>query len=160
MASEALLSTLTQVAVALVGFTGVVAILGHRNQGTWTAGERLQLRVLVETSLTALFASLTPGLLLLALSSDELVWRLANLVLGALHLANFVAFLRRARAASTTWGQRILGLSGIVTILAHFLAAIGVLPWLEFIFVAGLIQQLFIATHNFVLLLFPLDAEA
>lgn len=160
MASETLLSVLTQVAVALVGFTGVVAVLGHRNQGTWTAGERLQLRVLVETSLTALFASLAPGLLFLALTSDVAVWRLSNLTLGALHLANFLAFFRRAKHAPTTWGQRILGLVGIATITAHFLAAGGVLPWLELIFVAGLIQQLFIASHNFVLLLFPLDADA
>jgi len=159
LAAEALLSTLTQVAVALVGFTGVVAVLGHRNQGTWTSGERLQLRVLVETSLTALFASLTPGLLFLGLSSEVAVWRLANLVLGSLHLTNFVAFLRRAQAAPTTWGQRILRPVAIMTILAHLLAAIGILPWLEFIFVAGLIQQLYIASHNFVLLLFPLDAE-
>ena len=33
------------------------------------------------------------------------------------------------------------------------------LPWLELVFVAGLIQQLFIASYNFVLLLFPLDAD-
>ena len=159
MASETLISTLTQVAVALVGFTGVVAVLGHRNQGTWTAGERLRLRVLVETSLTALFASLTPGLLFLALSSDAVVWRYSNLVLGGLHLANFLAFFRRARMAPTTWGQRILGLVGIATITAHLLAASGVLRWPELIFVAGLIQQLFIASYNFVLLLFPLDND-
>jgi hypothetical protein len=160
VASETLLSTLTQVAVALVGFTGVVAVLGHRDQGTWTSAERLQLRVLVETSLTALFASLVPALLFLATASETTVWRLANLVIGVLHVTNFAAFALRARAAPTTTSQRALIVLGVSTIAAHFLAAAGVLPWLEIIFVAGVIQQIYVASHNFVLLLFPLDPEA
>ena len=158
MEHEAILSTITEVAVALAGFTGVVAVLGHRSQGTWTSSERLQLRTLVETSLTALFASLAPGALSIVMTSEPAVWRLANLILGILHLANLTAFLWRARTAPTTWGQRALLSVGLATIAAHFLAAAGVLPWYALIFVAGLIQQVFIAAHNFVLMLFPLEA--
>jgi len=157
---EAILSTITEVAVALAGFTGVVAVLGHRNQGTWTSSERLQLRTLVETSLTALFASLAPGVLVLMLTSEPAVWRVSNLVLGVLHLSNLSAFLWRARTAQTTWSQRALLSVGVATIAAHFLAAAAVLPWYALIFVVGLIQQIFIAAHNFVLMLFPLEASA
>ena len=46
---------------------------------------------------------------------------------------------------------------GIGVILAHCLASAGVLPWYILIFVIGLMQQIFIAALNFVLLLFPID---
>jgi len=157
---EAIVSTITQVAAALAGFTGVVAVLGHRSQGAWSSAERLQLRVLVETSLTVLFASLVPGLLLTTSMSDPSVWRAANLVLAGLHAANFTAFGVRAKTAETTKSQRALIALGVATILAHILAALAVAPWYSTIFVFGLIQQLFIASLNFVLLLFPLETSA
>jgi len=155
-----IVSTIAEIAIALAGFTGVVAVLGHRSQGTWSSAERLQLRVLVETSLTVLFASLVPGLLLTTSMSDAAVWRAANLVLAALHTANFAAFGIRAQTAETTKSQRALIALGVATILAHILAALAVVPWYSTIFVFGLIQQLFIASLNFLLLLFPLESSA
>ena len=119
--------------------------------------ERLQLRTLVETSLTALFASFVPSVLYLITTSEPAIWRSANFVLGTLHLANLVAFLRRAKEASPTASQKGLLMVGIGVILAHCLASAGVLPWYILIFVIGLMQQIFIAALNFVLLLFPID---
>jgi hypothetical protein len=97
------------------------------------------------------------GLLYLVLTSEPAVWRSANLLLGALHLANLVAFLRRATDAKPTASQRALLAVGIAMILAHFLTAVGLIPWYLLIFVMGLLQQVFIAALNFVLLLFPVN---
>jgi len=155
--TQSILTTVAEVSIALAGFTGVVAVLGNRQKHDWTSEERLQLRTLVETSLTALFASFAPGILYLALTSEPAVWRGANLILGALHLANLIAFLLRAKDASPTASQRGLLGVGIAAILAHFLAFAGVLPWYTLIFVLGLLQQVFIAALNFVLLLFPVN---
>ena len=121
------------------------------------AEERLQLRTLVETSFTAVFASFAPSVLYLVFTSEPAVWRSANLILGTLHLANLGAFLRRAKDAKPTASQKILLVIGIAVILAHFLASADVLPWHVLIFVIGLLQQVFIAALNFVLLLFPVD---
>jgi hypothetical protein len=146
-----------EVSIALAGFTGVVAVLGNRRNHDWSPEERLQLRTLVETSLTAMFASFVPAVLFLALDSEPAVWRSANLFLGALHLANLVAFLRRTTDAKPTASQRGLLVIGIAMILAHFLTATGLIPWYVLIFLVGLLQQVFIAALNFVLLLFPVN---
>ena len=157
MDAQSVLTTVAEVSIALAGFTGVVAVLGNRRKHSWTPEERLQLRTLVETSLTALFASFAPSVLYLALTSEPAIWRSANLFLGALHLANLVAFLLRTKEAKPTSSQKgLLGI-GIATILAHILASAGVLPWYVLIFMLGLLQQVFIAALNFVLLLFPVD---
>ena len=160
MEHEAILSTISQVAVGLTGFTGVVAVLGHRNQGSWTPEERLQLRTLVETSLTALFSSFAPSVFFMMFASESSAWRGANLFLGVLHLSNLTAFLLRARTAKPTPSQRALLSLGVATIGAHFLASMAFLPWYALIFLLGLLQQIFIATLNFVLLLFPVDNSA
>ena len=157
MDTQSVLTTVAEISVALAGFTGVVAVLGNRRNHDWTAEERLQLRTLVETSLTALFASFAPNVLYLVVTSEPSVWRWANLILGALHLANLVAFQRRAKEAKPTASQKGLLVIGIAFIFAHFLAFAGVMPWYVLIFIVGLLQQLFIAALNFVLLLFPVD---
>lgn len=155
MDTQSILTTVAEVSIALAGFTGVVAVLGSRRNLDWTAEERLQLRTLVETSLTALFASFAPSVLHLIVASEEWVWRGANFVLGTLHLLNLSAFLQRAREAKPTASQKCLLVIGIAIILAHFLASAGILYWHTQIFVIGLLQQVFIAALNFVLLLFP-----
>jgi len=155
--TQSVITTVAEVSIALTGFTGVVAVLGNRRDHDWTAEERLQLRTLVETSLTALFASFAPSVLYLISTSEPFVWRIANLFLGALHLANLVAFLVRAKTARPTASQKSLLVIGVATILAHFLASVGALPWYVLIFILGLLQQVFIATLNFVLLLFPVE---
>ena len=157
MDTQSILTTVAEVSIALAGFTGVVAVLGNRRNHDWSPEERLQLRTLVETSLTALFASFAPSVLALFAMNEVAIWKWSNLVLGALHLANLAAFLSRARDAKPTVSQKILLTIGIGFILAHFLAFAGVLPWYVLIFVLGLLQQVFIAAQNFVLLLFPIS---
>ena len=155
--AQSVLTTIAEVSIALAGFTGVVAVLGNRRKHNWSLEERLQLRTLVETSLTALFASFVPSILYLVLTSEPAIWRSANLFLGVLHLSNLVAFLRRTRDARPTASQKGLLVIGIAMILAHFLTAAGLIPWFVLIFVVGLLQQVFIAALNFVLLLFPVE---
>ena len=155
--TQSILTTVAEVSIALAGFTGVVAVLGNRRKHDWTPEEQLQLRTLVETSLTALFASFAPSVLNLILTSEPAVWRSSNLILGALHSANLLAFLLRAKEATPTASQKSLLGIGIAVILAHFLASVGILPWYVLIFIIGLLQQVFIAALNFVLLLFPVN---
>src|SRR5215831_4095097 len=74
MDPSGLLSTIGEIAVALVGFSGVVAVLGQRGRGDWSSEELLQLRTLVEPGLVAVFGSLLPGIAHLAFESDAIAW--------------------------------------------------------------------------------------
>ena len=158
LSPESTLSTIAEISVALAGFTGVVAVLGSRRKHDWTPEERLQLRTLVETSLTALFLSFAPSVLSSFTASESVVWRTSNFLLGATHLAFISRFFVRTKIARPTGGQLALLVSGFAAILAHFLAAAGILPWYVAIFIIGLLQQVLVAAFNFVLLLFPVQA--
>jgi hypothetical protein len=155
MQSSELLQIIGEAAVALTGFSGVVAVLGHRGRGEWSSEELLQLRTLVEPGFVALFGSLLPGTVHLAFESEALVWRLSNAALALLSVAGVVGFLARSRSASTTTGQRVLLVMVVLAIGAQLLAAGGVLMRHELIFVLSLILALMVAAYNFSLLLFP-----
>ena len=108
-------------------------------------------------SLCLAVAIFTCGAMAFAHDRDDSLDSIARMTETA---ANFVAFGRRAKTARMTKSQRSLLVLGIATIVAHLVAASGVLPWAVTIFVFGLIQQLFVAALNFVLLLFPLRSSA
>lgn len=153
MQSQEILQTISQVAAALAGFSGVVAALGHRGSRTWSSEEILQLRTLVEPSLVALFGSFLPGILHLAFDSEPLVWRLSNAALGLLGVVAGAAFIARSRFASATIGQRVFLVPVGLAVIALLLAAGGVLRQYELIFVIALILALAVAAYNFLLLL-------
>ena len=85
---------------------------------------------------------------------------ISNAILGTLHLANIVVFFLNPERAEITVGQRVNGLIGMTTIVAHFLAALGVIPWLSFVYIFGLLQQTWIGVHNFLLLFVPTTKRA
>jgi hypothetical protein len=156
MESQNLLQSISEVAVTLAGFSGVVAVLGHRDRGSWSAAELLQLRTLVEPSLIALFGSLFPGTLQLADVPDAWCWRIANAVLGVLGTLGLAAFILRSRAVRTTPGQRVLLVLTVPAIGANLLTSAGVLEQQELFFVVSLLLALAIAAYNFLLLLFSI----
>ena len=59
--SQEFLTAIAEIAIGLIGFSGIVTVLGQRAQGTWSAEDFLQLRTQVEPSVVALFGSLLPG---------------------------------------------------------------------------------------------------
>jgi hypothetical protein len=149
------LHTVAQIAIALIGFSGIVIVFGERSAAKWTAEEAMRLYALLAPSFTALLCSFVPILLATEVTSTEVVWRLSNAVLGALHLANLGWFLINTWGAKATLGQKINGAVGFGVIAAHALAALALIPWFEFVFIFGLLQQLYIGVHNFLLLFRP-----
>jgi len=59
-----------ELAIALAGFTGIVVVLGSRDDGGWHPGDRLRLGFLIESSLTAAGFSLLALLLLYLLPEN------------------------------------------------------------------------------------------
>lgn len=146
------LNTIAQVAIALIGFSGIVLIFGERASSKWTPEESLRLYALIAPSLTAFFCSFAPILISSLTENIEYVWRISNGVLGIAHLANIAFFLMNPVKAQLTKGQKLNAALGGLVILAHFLVVIGLFPWAVFIFFSGLLQQIHVSSHNFILL--------
>ena len=61
--TEGFLLGIASIAIALIGFSGVVIALGRRGEGKWTPSEMLQLRTLVEPGIVSLLGAFVPILL-------------------------------------------------------------------------------------------------
>jgi len=149
------LHTIAQIAITIIGFSGIVIVFGERAVSEWTGEERLRIYALITPTLTALFCSFVPILISAFSLSSDAVWRSSNAVLGLAHFANLAVFMANRNAAKMTLGQKLNGSIGAATILAHFLAAAGLVPWYIFVFLFGLLQQIWIGIHNFLLLFQP-----
>src|SRR5436190_1320803 len=86
MGSDGFLLTVSQIAVALAGFSGlVVAIRGGSSTG-WHPRDIWSLSWMFGASIGPLFLALLPILLSFFHLPEEIVWTVANLVMGAFML--------------------------------------------------------------------------
>ena len=148
-----LLNTLAQIALGTLGFTGVVVALKH-SSNNWDDYEKIRFQALVTTTLTAMVGSILPQIIVIATDNDPLVWRLANLGIGIMHLANFgsiiyLAFKYKIKPELRGFKDILDTIIGPFLIIMHFVAALGYIPWLKLLLVVGVVQQLYIGISNF-----------
>jgi hypothetical protein len=157
------LRTLAEVAVALTGFTGIVAVLGRRAGGEWTPLELLRLRMLLETSLAVLFLALLPLLLQALRPSEASLWRVGNGVQALVHAGGAaVLSLRVSRLEPSQWPSEERWLTAafapasLLVFAGQVAVALGALTRDGyFVYLLGLVYFVALAAVHFVLLLVP-----
>ena len=146
-----ILNTLAEISIALVGFTGIVVALNH-TRGGWSEKQLLQFSALIGPSLTALGCCFVPALLAYFIPDIDTNWRVSNFILGSIHLANIIPFflaVSRSKTNPATRSQKFNSVIGSLTIIAHYVAVLGLTPYLEAIFIFGIMQQISIGLLNF-----------
>ncbi len=103
-----ILLTLAEISVAFAGFSGVVAVFGRRDPGTWSFADRVRFFMLVHASLSSLLLCIVPFGLLALNVAEASVWRslsalfvLYNIVVGFLFIRRFLAASSSERAEFT-----------------------------------------------------------
>lgn len=143
------------VAIALIGFSGVVTALGRRESSPWTEVESIQLFALVVPSIVTLYSVFVPIGLQVVIESGDLVWRLSSGACFLGHLIGVTHFLRAGSAESILFSHKV-GLAITFLVMAAMLvSAVGLGPWPELIFLLGLLLGIGVSLHNFYLLLLP-----
>ena len=129
------LYTVAQIAVALIGFSGIVAAFKERGTAGFATSEQALLGLLIERGFAALFFALLPPLLALLMPPGRAFWAACSGLLAAYTLTAFVRLIRRRRTMSTSaraTGARSFYLNSTVALSAAFgvqlLNAAGVVP--------------------------------
>lgn len=143
------------VAIALIGFSGVVTALGRRGTGRWSPTEMLNLRTLVEPSIITLFGAFAPIAIALATTDQEIVWRTANGVLLFGHCIGVGAFLRRGSNTTIRLSHKIVTAIAIAVMVGMLLSSLGYFGMYQLTFFLALLVGILASVHNFYLLLFP-----
>ena len=158
--SEEFLMGVAAVAIALIGFSGVVISLGRRGSGHWSSAETLQLRTLVEPAVITLFGAFTPGIVALATTDQETIWRTANGILFVGHCVGVGAYLRRGSSETIRLSNRIVTVIALIVLVSMLVSALGLIRPIALTFGLGLMIGIIASVHNFYQLLFPLEPDA
>ena len=144
---------ITEIAVALAGFTGVVVAFGSRREGAWDPGDRLRLGFLLEASLTAAGFALL-GLLLYATDlSQSNSWLLCSLLWAgymAVSLLTSRSALRRDQQTHGDIDRFANGITVTLFIVCIALQIANAILWQAFWpFLSGIILNLAGAAMQF-----------
>lgn len=159
--------TIAEVAVAILGFTGVVAFLGQRAHGAWRTVDLFRLNQLLAAGIAALLFAFLPILLFKLGASEPASWRISSGLMsvyfgGALFVSR--SALRNLPEVEGTeilpWILGVILVLNAAVLMLQVLCAAGVAyagssaPTL-----VGLVYLLAFASFQFVRLLQRLDVE-
>ena len=154
---DELLIGVASIAIALIGFSGVVTALGRRGEGKWTPSELLQLKTLVEPSIVSLLGAFVPIVLALSISDTDILWRTSNGLLVSLHLVGFVSFLIRGSQAGVELSHKIMLIIFLLILFFQLGSIFNLVSSHQQAFTLSLIYGIAAGVHNFYLLLFYND---
>lgn len=157
--NEAIFYALTEVAIALAGFSGIAAAFRLRGENAWSPTELRVLWFLIIDSFLVVFLSFIPIALHLATVSTDLIWAVCSVLLAAWFIfGNLVVFQgeRRKRVLKQAKTTITASLFKIITVIALIIALCLVLSAFDFlvprgqaIYVGGLLALLAFAAVEF-----------
>jgi len=157
-----ILRTLSEVATAFAGFTGIVVVLGGRASGEWRSNDTTVVVILLACSLGVVFFGFVPDLARAAHLEPTQAWRVSTFLFATYHLAVILGSIRGRKRARDRgephFGSRsilpVVFSLGFSIVLAQFFTAVGFLSsWLFFFYLLGLLWLLLMATYVFAVLL-------
>ena len=150
MEQQDILLTVAELAVALVGFTGIIGSLGRKED--WTVAEFRNQVVMLRAGFSATGLSLLP-IALAQFFSVAQVWRLSMVVLTVVMASNLYIFFRHSNLKNVTYSQKIMAPIAICIAIACAFAAAGVIDDAGSLYIVAIFWMLLVALHNFVILL-------
>ncbi len=151
------LSLVAELAVALAGFTGIVAVFRFR-RGDWEGESITKFQTMLRASISAMFLALLPYLLFMFLDDRELTWRFGNLVVATIMGLNIWYFLSRGGLFRASLVHRAMLPLGASICFGNFLGALLILPSAK-MYVLAISFQLLVSVYNFSLLIMSDTAE-
>ena len=151
------LMAIAQVAATFIGFASVVFAVGRASVAGVNAPERTALIHLLLPSILVLFLAFAPVVAFAGITAEVQVWRVANGVLGVIHLllvsnATWVAV--RSRLLEPVPLRFVLIPGGYLAVAANLAVMFGFLQDLAaLIYIAGLVWFLLVAAIQFVMLI-------
>jgi hypothetical protein len=156
--------TLSQIAITIMGFTGIIGVLQTRGGEGLSGPEVALVATLLVVTAFAVFASFIPGTVALLYSDEVAMWRWSFRVLLAAHIlawAISIPFMSRSGLLLELLPEpqrfvtRLFALFGLSAVLAEALIVLGHFePYSAFVYQCILLLMVSIAFMSFVFLMF------
>lgn len=149
------LTAISNISIAIAGFSGVVVALTGRSAESFEAVERLNFRILLQVSALALLFSILP-LILHRAFEPALAWRISMILYGVVHFADAGFFAWKTRSTETkSYVQYAAPIIGICIALSQITTALlAPIIVVELLYLFVLVWHLAIAGMGFMNLVF------
>ena len=97
MEFESLFTSAIEVGIGIAGFSGIVAVLGHRSAGAWTRADRGRMSILLQTSFATVLLSFLPLLLGGTIADSGILWAICSGTYAAYNALSVVIRYPRIR---------------------------------------------------------------
>ena len=157
MQDRDILMAVAQIAATFIGFAGVVFAVDRASEGGVTGPERNALMNLLIPAIAVLFLAFVPVIASTGVSSEALIWRASNGMLGAVHLVLLSGAVRtamRGQLLEPVPLRFVLIGGGSLAVAANLVVVLGFLPRLApMAYLAGLVWFLLVSAIQFVMLI-------
>jgi hypothetical protein len=151
MEHQEFLRTISEVAITLTGFIGIVVALKF-GSSDWSSRTIMQFSALLRASIAASLLSFVPYLLFQATGLEELSWRLSAALLASVMALNIALFVRDTKGNKLTGIQGVMFIGGFLMLTVVILSVFKVLDS-STVFLFGVVWQITVGVNNFALLL-------
>jgi len=151
MEHQEFLRTISEVAITLTGFIGIVAAL-KIEASEWSARTIMQFSTLLRASVAASLLSFVPYLVFQFVGDASIAWRLSAMVFCLVMGLNIGLFIKDTKGVKLSGMQAALLYFGMVVCVAVFLSVFNVLNPAS-MFLVGVVWQIMVGVNNFAQLL-------
>ncbi|MDD9888869.1 MAG: hypothetical protein OXU30_00835, partial [Gammaproteobacteria bacterium] len=151
MEHQEYLRTISEVAITLTGFMGIVAAI-KIDVSEWSVQTIAQFSTLLRASISASLLAFVPYLLFQFIGDENLTWRISAALFAVVMATNLFLFLRDSGGNYASLIQRLMFLVGPVILAAVLLSVFTEIDS-GAMFLVGVTWQIIVGLNNFALLL-------
>ena len=158
MNSTDFLLTISELSIAVAGFSAIVVMLNTKPIKEWVDADRLNLRLLLQVAALTIVFALLPSILSVSLAPEH-AWRYSLAIYGVVHVADVSSFLLKM-TSGTQFAFKVCGSIGVVVALLQLVIAWQGTPiaW-ETMYLVSLVWHLCVTFIAFALLLYGMRAH-
>jgi hypothetical protein len=153
-----IITTIAEIAIALIGFSAIVVVLNPKPIRDWSVSERFNFRVLVQVgAIVALFSILPFGTNLVF--DEYLAWKYALLTYGIFHVVDLTTFVIKFPKDVTSVNRAMPYFGYVIILIQLSVSFFGSIDAVKATYLASLVFHLVVSFIAFVVLVYGIHGR-
>ncbi len=153
-----IITTIAEIAIALVGFSAIVVVLNPTPIREWASSDQVNFRVLVQLAAVVAFFSILPFGTHLIFDEAQ-AWKYALLIYGIYHFIDLASFVFRFPHDTLRINRSLPLIGFIIAIFQVLIPFIGNTSAVQFTYLTALVWHLIVSFISFVILVYGVREE-
>ncbi len=153
-----IITTIAEIAIALIGFSAIVVVLNPNPIRDWSVSERFNFRILVQVGgIVVVFSILPFGTNLIL--DEHLAWKYALLAYGIFHIVDLTTFVIKFPTDVTSINRSLPYFGYVVILIQISVPFFGNTEAIKVTYLASLVFHLVISFIAFVILVYGMHSR-